>query len=95
MTDCRTGRTHDPQPEHGSVYRYTCCKCRCDRCKAGWADWMKRYYRGEVGQREPKGCTEDYLSYGRGCRCGPCTMAAGDYLRAWRARKKEGLGVAS
>lgn len=97
--ECQTGRNHDPQPEHGTVYRYSCCKCRCDLCRRANADWQLWYYHGgrqEIADRGKKGCTRDYLSYGRGCRCGPCSNAMMDWQRAYRAAKKEAAaGVAS
>jgi hypothetical protein len=42
---CASCSAIEREPEHGSPWRYNSKKhlCRCEKCRAGWAAWMREY----------------------------------------------------
>ena len=80
------------QPPHGTLYRYTHHRCRCEDCRRANAEYQRWYYhegRAEIAKRELPGCGTRQ-SYSRGCRCGDCRTANTTYMQVWKA-KQQGL----
>jgi len=78
----------DGDPRHGTRNGYVNLGCRCDACRAAWAEYFKTYRR-----RERRGLSADdprhgkYSSYSNhGCRCNACRKAWTTYQRGYRAR---------
>jgi hypothetical protein len=77
---------------HGTANGYNNQKCRCDRCKAGWAVYTRgvkeRRKAAAKDPQDPRHGTPAF--YGNhGCRCDKCRAAwAADIAEDNRNRKK-------
>lgn len=65
-----------------NAYRYH--GCRCDECRAGWAEWQRnlRAQRAESVARRtdlPHGTRSTYVNHG--CRCDACYQAQSEANR--------------
>lgn len=81
-------------PRHGTANGYSNRRCRCDECRAAWAAHYKAWTH-RTARATPR---EDYferrrqqLVHGteagskRGCKCGPCRLAA--TVARWERRQ--------
>ena len=83
-------------PRHGTVNGYGNLRCRCDDCRAAWAE----YFRGLRAARTARGLPPDDPRHGTqngynncGCRCTDCTTAHRIEHQQWRLRATNPKGV--
>ena len=75
----------DGDPRHGSPSSYKNHGCRCEQCRAAWAEHcLKRRIERTLEPNDPRhGKETTYLNYA--CRCDPCTA---DHARRDVARRE-------
>lgn len=88
----------DPSdPRHGTANGYNNAKCRCEKCRQAWADYVsvqrqKREGRSKKDGSSPKhGSSATYTNWR--CRCDDCTEAhrVSSARRTRRARARARL----
>ena len=78
--------TSDPQ--HGTLYRYSRLKCRCEKCRQAAKDeQQKRIKRGP----KKHGLASSYKNYG--CRCPRCRRANRLYEKARKDARRKAKGA--
>ena len=82
-------------PRHGTRNGYTNLTCRCDRCRAAWADYVYgiRRRRAAFEDVPEHGTLNGYVNYR--CRCDDCRAASNEYKRRRRARRSNPGGSVS
>jgi hypothetical protein len=85
----RWGNEHEVA--HGTATAYNRHKCRCEDCRAAWAEVMRRY-RNSSGTRSKAehGTRSKYVG---GCRCDGCRKANSDYQSERQRLKRQGISM--
>lgn len=84
------GPLAEDDPRHGTVQAYGYWRCRCPSCVAAEqasAKAAKARRLAEMSAREDDPRHGKRSGYTYGCRCIPCTDAATEMSRAWRASR--------
>lgn len=81
----------DGDPRHGSASTYTNHVCRCDLCRAAWAQAQQRRKDARVLRLsalppDQHGKASTYSNHS--CRCRACTDASTACKRQWRRTQR-------